>query len=56
MRYQNADGKLSKLTRNEELAWAAAPGTAAERAAAYKRARFPEGGFSIELSQRQWRE
>jgi hypothetical protein len=32
MRYQNPNGKLRKLTRDQELAWAAAPGTAAERA------------------------
>lgn len=47
------DGKqLRKLTRDEELVLAAAPGTAAERAAAAARVQLPEFGLPFVLQPR----
>jgi hypothetical protein len=55
MRVKDKRGKLRKLTRDEQLAWAAAPGTEAERDVASKRATIPDEGVNMTLLPRQWK-
>ena len=56
IRIKGKNGKYRKQTRDEELAFAAAPGTRAERDAAYKREmkKFPRGGHQLKVSLRKW--
>ena len=56
IRVKSSNGKFRKQTRDEELAFAAAPGTRAERDAAFERemAKFPKGGHQLRLSARKW--
>ena len=50
-------GKFRKETRDEQLAFAAAPGTREERKTAFERAMkvFPPGGHVLRLSARRWK-